>query len=197
MASGLGAGDHNAHNAPRPLASGRLGEGGTWPRPATRCWDTSCKVSDMPPTVAPEVRTQRAQNSRVHGPWRLGTQSLLSPPSHRPLVTRPWSPSAGYSPCVHAAPGRSPCRTRASFVPTHPAPDSRHIAAVPEVSGPGLERGASPTSPPTSGCSCPLDEGRPLTCTPPVPQTPQQEILYLLGSFILRRACPRQPTDSS
>lgn len=121
----------------------------------------------------------------------IPTQPTQSPPpGHAPLVAqcwllpvrppRPW-PSPRPQPLPHTP--ELLRAARASFVPTHPAPDSRHIAAVPEVSGPGLERGAPPTSPPTSGCNCPLDEGRPLTCTPPVPQTPQQEVLelYLLG----------------
>lgn len=141
----------------------------------------------------PRARPAAIRNTTPTQP----TQS--PPPGHAPLVTQCW-----LLPVRPARPRPSPRPQPPPPTPELLARRSRilrvyppsagllshwsQLAAVPEVSAPGLERGAPSPAPPTPGCKCPLDEGRPLTWAPPVAQTPQQEVLelYLLGSFILR-----------
>lgn len=75
--------DHTAHNAPRRLASGRLGVGAHLvPPPPHVTADSSCTVSDTRPTVAPEVPAGRAQQPRAHAP-RPGTRGSVPTPAHR------------------------------------------------------------------------------------------------------------------
>lgn len=212
-ASGLGAEDHSAHNAPRPLASARLGGGTRLALPRHALPGHTARSPTRPATVSPKVRTQRAQKSRAHDPRQFGTQPLLSPPSRRPLVTRPWSPRAGYSPCLHPAPGAHPGRPRAPrsprrppqsssravrafFVPTHPAPDSRHTGHSSRLCRRSPDRDWKEASPPpplrptNSWLQVSLGRGPPPDlCTACRADTPARSSRALSFRFIYPETC--------
>ena len=189
------------------------GEGRAWPCPATRCRDTLQGLRHAPPQSHP-----RSEPSGLRSPARTTRGNSERNPYSAHPVAAPWSRAPGRpglatprastpppapTPDVlarRAAPGAHPRAPRAQFARSSCLPTQRRTPVTLVTArgcaeglrtGTGKRRPPLPRcAPPTPGCKCPLDEGRPLTCAPPVAQTPQQEVLelYLLDSFILRRA---------
>ena len=183
-----------------PVGWGRDAPGRAPPRVAGT---PEARSPTRPTTVSPKIRTQRAQKSRAHDPRQFGKQPLLSPPSRRPLVTRPWSLSAGYSPCLHPAPGRSPRRpprsssraVRASFVPSHPALDSRHTGHSSRLCRRSPDRDwkeapPAPLRPTNPWLQVPLGRGPPPDlCTACRADTPARSSRALSFRFIYPETC--------